>query len=40
MEVVGGEILKICREEIWKFVSFALPLHSIYESDLLTKAGN
>ena len=40
MEVVGRENLEICREEIWKFVSFALPLHSIYEGDLLTKAGN
>ena len=40
MEVAGREILKICRGVIWKFVSFTLPLHSIYESDLLTKAGN
>lgn len=40
MEVVGRENLKIYREVIWRFGSFTLPLHSIYESDLLTKAGN
>ena len=40
MEVVGRENLKIYREVIWRFESFTLPLHSIYESDLLTKAGN
>ena len=40
MEVVGRENLKICWEAIWRFASFTLPLHSIYESDLLTKAGN
>ena len=40
MEVVGRENLEICWEVIWRFASFTLPLHSIYESDLLTKAGN
>ena len=40
MEVARRENLEICREVIWRFASFTLPLHSIYESDLLTKAGN
>ena len=40
MEGLGRENLKIYREVIWRFASFTLPLHSIYESDLLTKAGN